>query len=237
MSTTSDYREVAPPTAPPPPAQPPQRKGPSYRLLTAVAVVVLVLFGLNQLEGLLPSLHNPFRTHTVDASSPVLLKSLTNLHTYDAAQGTYTDVVDLKKHTDYVPAALKGKHVTFLAVGSATAGVDFSGLTAADVVVDKTHHAVSIRLPAAKLGIATVDVGKSHILSQGSGLFDKLGDLFGSKGSDAQLYQVAQQRISAAAAGDSAILQRAQANTTAMLKTLTTPLGFPNLTVTYGQAG
>ncbi|MDX6244303.1 MAG: hypothetical protein QOE76_2026 [Frankiales bacterium] len=209
------------------------RGGSSHRLLSATAIVVLLIFGASQLHNLLPSLHNPFATKTVDRSGPVLLKSLTDLHTYDAAQANLTEFVDLKKETAYVPSILMGKETQFLAVGSVQAGVDFSNLDTSSMVLSKDHHSVAITLPHARLGDVTVDPDQSRVVSQQKGLFDRVGSLFGSSGSDAALYQLAKAKIAAAAAGDPTILAQAEKNTRSMLGTLLASLGYTSVSVSY----
>jgi hypothetical protein len=221
----SGFREVRPDAA----ARPVRG---SHRLLTTTAVVVLLIFGASQLHNLLPSLHNPFASTTVDRSGPVLLKSLTDLHTYDAAQANLTEFVDLKHETAYVPSFLKGKETQFLAVGSVQAGVDFSNLDTSSMVLGK-DHTIAITLPHATLGDATVDPDQSRVVSQQKGLFDRVGSLFGSSGSDASLYQLAKAKIAAAAAGDSTIITRAETNTRSMLGTLLASLGYTSVSVSF----
>jgi hypothetical protein len=222
----SGFREVRRDTAP----RPVRR---SRGLLTTAVVVLLALFGASQLHNLLPSLHNPFATTTVDRSGPVLLKSLTDLHSYDAAQANLQVVVDLKDETAYVPSFLKGKETLFVAAGSVQAGVDFSNLDASAMVLGADHHTIAITLPHATLGDATVDPDQSRVVSQQKGLFDRMGSLFGSSGSDASLYQLAKAKIAAAAAGDSTIITRAETNTRSMLGTLLASLGYTSVSVSF----
>ena len=202
-------------------------------MLSAVAVIVLLIVGAGQLHKLLPSIHNPFVSTTVDRSGPVLLKSLNNLNTYDAAQANLQVPVDLKSETAYVPSFLLGKEETLMAAGSVEAGVDFSHLDASSVIVDKAHHTVSITLPHATLGEATVDPDHSYPLDSHEGLLDHIGNVFSSGGSDTKLYQAAKAKIAAQAAADPTILQRAEDNTRAMLDTLLVSLGYPDPSVSF----
>jgi hypothetical protein len=209
------------------------RGGSSHRLLSTTAIIVLLIFGASQLHNLLPSIHNPFSTTTTDRSGPVLLKSLTDLHTYDAAQANLQVVVDLKDETAYVPSFLKGKETLFVAAGSVQAGVDFSALDTSSMVIGKDHHTIAITLPHARLGETTVDPDQSYVASRQSGLLDHLGQVFSSGGSDAKLYQTAKAKIAAQAAGDPSIIQRAEDNTRSMLGTLLASLGYTQVTVTF----
>jgi hypothetical protein len=211
--------------------------GSSHRLLSALAVVVLLIVGASQLHNLLPSIHNPFATRTVDRSAPVLLKSLTDLHTYDAAQGTYSDFVDIKREVPYVPSFLAGEDTQFLAVGSVDAGVDFSALDTSSITMSKDHTTISITLPEATLGTATVDVNNSRVTQHSKGLANRVGSLFGASGNDSPVYKAAQAKIAAAAAADPSLLTKAETNTRAMLATMLAALGYKGVTVTFVPTG
>ena len=221
----SGFREVRRDTA--------QRPASSHRLLSALAVVVLLIFGASQLHNLLPSLHNPFAAKTVDRSGPVLLKSLTDLHTYDAAQGTYSEFVDLKQEHAYIPSFLAGEDKQFLAVGSVDAGVDFSALDSSSMVISKDHKTISINLPPATLGTASLDMNNSKVTGDSKGAFDRLGSLLGSSGDDSKVYAAGQDKITAAAAADSSLITKAETNTRAMLGTMLASLGFTSVSVTF----
>ena len=205
-----------------------------HPVLVALAAIVLALVGVNQLHGLLPSLANPFATHTTDRSQPVLIKSLVDLNTFTAVQANEQVFVDLKDKTDYVPSFISGQETLFAAQGSVTAGVDFSHLDANSVVV-AADHSVTISLPLPTLGDAVVDPDHSYVASQHKGLLNRVGSLVGSSGSDAKLYQTAKAKIAAAAAADPTIIDNAETNTCAMLTSMLTPLGFPNATITFGS--
>ena len=76
----------------------------------AAAVLVLVLWiAFGGLGGCFPHFGNPFRTETVDRSSPVVLKSIENLRRFQAASGHYEVIVDLEKDTRFVPAVVRGR--------------------------------------------------------------------------------------------------------------------------------
>ena len=70
---------------------------------------------------------NPFATTTIDRSPPAVLKQLTNLSTYSAAQGRYEQTIDVEDDVSILPSFLAGEHTVFLAQGSVDARVDFSG--------------------------------------------------------------------------------------------------------------
>lgn len=226
MSAPVTERPQAPVSGPQPPRS-------SHRVLSAVAVVVLLIFGFNQLQGMLPSLHNPFKSKTTDLSQPVMLQRLTEIHTYDAEHANFQVIVDLKKKPDYIPAALIGSEKLFVAGGSAEAGVDFSNLGSGDVVVGP-NHSITITLPHAKLGETTVDPDQSHLASDHEGALTRIGSLFGSNGSDNELYKLAKAKIATQAAADPTIITSAETNTRTMLVALMAAAGFKTTTVNFG---
>ena len=69
------------------------------------------------------------------------------------------------------------------------------------------------------------------------GLFNRIGNFFsGNPNSQQQVYQIAQQKIQAAAR-QSPLLAEAQKNTEGMLTGMLTSLGFQRVTVSFGGAG
>jgi hypothetical protein len=225
--------------------QEPRRRNVQHRgtgwghpVLVALAIVVAALFGLHQLKGLLPSLHNPFSAKTKVTSEPVLLKSLADLHVYQASQANLQEIVSREKGYDYVPSFIAGSKQVFLAAGSVQAGVDFSTIGSGDVTVDKANQSVTIDLPHATLSAPTIDVDNSHVISQSSGIVDHGMSVFqsGSAGDNSKLYQLAEAKIAAAAAADPSIIATAESNTRDMLTALVTSLGFKTVTVNFGDA-
>src|SRR3954452_12881891 len=214
--------------------EPPRRFG--HPVLATIAIVIVALLALNQLKSMLPSLHNPFSAKTTVTSEPVLLKSLADLHVYEASQANLQEIVTREKGYDYVPSFVAGSKQVFLAAGSVEAGVDFSGIGSGDVTVDQANRSVTINLPHATLGAPTIDVDNSKVISESSGIVDHGLRVFssGNAGDDAKLYQLAEAKIAAAAAADPSIVTKAETNTREMLTALATSLGFKTVTVNFG---
>ena len=84
---------------------------------------------------LLPQLRNPFHTTTTVRSQPPLLKSITSLSRYEAASGTFQVVVDLSKHTSFLPSFIAGSQTLFVGDGTVIAYVDFGGLKGSAISV------------------------------------------------------------------------------------------------------
>jgi len=201
--------------------------------IAAVLVLVLVLAAVH----LLPQLRNPFAQTTTVRSQPVILKSITNLSRYEAASGSFEVVVDLTKRTSLIPSFLEGSETLFIGQGTDIAVVDFSGLRNQAITMNANRTAVTVTLPKAQLEPAALNVNQSYVYAQQQGLFNRIGNFFsGNPNSQQQVYQIAQQKIQAAAR-QSPLLAEAQKNTEGMLTGMLTSLGFQRVTVSFGGAG
>jgi hypothetical protein len=195
--------------------------------LAAVAVLIIVASAVR----LLPQLRNPFVTTTV-RSQPPLLKSITALSRYEAASGTFQVVVDLSKHTSFLPSFIAGSQTLFVADGTVIAYVNFAGLRGSAIKVT-AGHAVTISLPPAQLEPAVLDVRQSYVFAEQEGVVNRVADFFsGNPNSQQAVYVIAEQKIQTAAR-TSALRADAQRNTTAMLDSMLGSLGYPRVTVNY----
>jgi len=181
---------------------------------------------------LLPQLRNPFHTTTTVRSQPPLLKSITSLSRYEAASGTFQVVVDLSKHISFLPSFIAGSQTLFVADGSVIAYVNFAGLKGSAIKVT-AGHAVTISLPPAQLEPAVLDVSQSYVFAEQEGVVNRVADFFsGNPNSQQQVYIIAEQKIQNAAR-TSALRADAQRNTTAMLDSMLSSLGYTRVTVDY----
>jgi hypothetical protein len=90
-----------------------------------------------------------------------------------------------------------------------------------------------LTLPPAQLAPAELNVSQSYVFAEQQGLLNRMADFFsGNPNSQQQVYVLAQQRIQSAARASS-LLADAQRNTTAMLDSMLTSLGFRHVTVDY----
>lgn len=200
-----------------------------FAIVAALIVLVLVLSAIH----LLPQLRNPFAQTTTVSSQPAILKSITQLSRYEAANGEFQVVVDLTKRNGILPSFLAGSETLFVGQGSVIAFVDFSRLKSPDIIVNNTRTSVAIKLPKAQLESPVLDVKQSYVYAQQSGFFNRIGNFFGGNpNSEQQVYIIADQKLQAAAV-QSALRIDAQANTKAMLTSMMTSLGFQHVTVTF----
>lgn len=209
-----------------------RRRIPRRLLAAGIGLAVLVPVGV-QLADLLPD--EPFGQEVVDRSTTPLLLALDDLHEYHAATGTFQVVVDREVDTRYVPSVISGERVSFLATGTADAYVDFEGLDAGRVALSVDGTSATIVLPAPRLGEVRVDPAESRVLDRDRGLVERVGDAFGDNPvDDSELYALAEDRLSAAAAG-SDLRERAETNTAAMLTGLARSLGVDEVDVRFDE--
>ncbi len=211
------------------------RRGLLTPVLLVVATIALVLLAQQALRGL-PGRLNPFGTETKDRSGPVLLKSIRDLHRYEAASGSFQVIVDLEKDAKFLPGSLRGKRTLFVGNGTVDAYVDFSKLGSGAVKVNEDRTAATVTLPRAQLEKTTLDPRSSYVYATERGLIDRFGDFFSSNPNDQQqLYVLASQKIQTAA-GRSGLRERADANTKSMLENMLKALGFKTVTVRQPSA-
>jgi len=195
-----------------------------------LSVFAIALVGIGSL-GLLPGLPNPFATDTVDRNRPVLLESLEDVSDYTAARGNFEVLVDTEEDARYIPDFIKGERVVLSAVGNVEAIVEFDGLTDGAIEVD--GDAVTITLPPPELTDARLDNEQTEVVSRSRGLLDRVGGAFaGDPVDDQDLYVAAESKLEQAAA-DSELLERAEDNTTKMLRALVGELGYEDVTVIF----
>lgn len=197
--------------------------------LVAIAVLVVALSAVH----LLPKFRNPFAETTVNRSQPAVLKSITALSRFEAASGSFQVIVDLANKSVFLPSFVEGTDTLFVGAGTDIAYVDFSNLNSSSVTVSGNRTAVTIRLPAARLEPAVLNVKRSYVFAQQQGLLNRIGNFFsGNPDSQHQVYVVAQQKIQAAAQ-HSTLIAQAEVNTRKMLNGFMRSLGFKRVTVIF----
>ena len=203
------------------------------KALTAVVVVLVVMFAGIRLS-LLPGLRDLFGTETHDRSGPALLQSIQDMSRYDAASGNFQVVVDLEKDTKFLPDAIRGSRVLYVGAGTVDAYVDLGKVGEDDVTVNGDRTSAALRLPHAALGKPALDPDRSYAVSKQRGLLDRLGDFFSDNPNSEQAVQKLAVKHIGEAAKDSELTKRAETNTTDMLEGLLHSLGFKEVRVSYG---
>ena len=216
---------------PEPQPQPRRQSLPIWTLIGLLVAGAVVWWLLSNLFNF--SFDNPFRTETVDRSSPAVLKAIQDLEQLRAASGHFEVIVDVEKDTRFVPAVIRGERVLFVAVGTVDAGVDLGGLD--EDAVDVRGRRATIDLPAARLLAVRVNPERSYVYDRDRGLIDRVASVFqDSPTGERQLYSLAEDKLVAAARGGSGLLARAERNTRSTLTALLRALGFQQIAVRFG---
>jgi Protein of unknown function (DUF4230) len=229
-----------PPTAsppPPPPADEPapasRRSGPVRALIALGVAAVVIALAVVGFRLVVPSFDNPFASRRTDRSQPVLLQSMRDLSRFVGADGSFQVVIDIQDRRQNLPDFLLNRRTLFVAAGTVEAYVDFSQLDARAVTVSADGTSAAVRLPAAQLGKASLDMDRSYVFAQQEGLLDRLKDLVAEDPNRQQeVYRLGEQRITAAAQ-ESGLAQKAQENTRRMLEGLLRSLGYTTVTVEF----
>jgi hypothetical protein len=208
-----------------------------WRLAIIAGLIVLTIaVGPGWIRGLLPSFPNPFAAETVDRSAPAVLQSIRDLREYRAASAEFQVLVDLERDTA-LPAAILGERTLFLAAGTVDAGVDFSALGPDSVKVSADRRSAVITLPPPRLSQAELDLERSRVVSRKQGVLNEIGLLFSDeRNTEREVYLLAEQKLSEAAAASPRLMPRAKANTRATLEALLRSLGFRRVNVRFFSA-
>jgi hypothetical protein len=202
-------------------------------LLLAGVIAVIAVAGVGSVAGLLPDL-NPFATETKDRSQPAVLRSLERLSDYRAATANLQVVVDVEEDAKYLPPFIRGERTLLVAAGQVDGVVDFRRLDRRSVTVSQDRRAVAVRLPAARLSKARLDLGRTRIYDRDRGVLDRIGDLVDDDPDrDRALFRLAERKLQEAAAADGGLRSAAQRNTDLMLSNLLRALGFQRIDVRF----
>ncbi len=217
------------------------RSGPALprpRSVTFVVVVVAVMVVLTLVlvaMGLFAAF-DPFGRETVDRSGPAVLEQIRELQEFTAAEGSFTQDVDLEEDARYLPSVLAGRRVVALVTGTVRATVDFSQLDDDAVAVDDDRTTIRVMLPEPRLNPAEIDEESARVIARDRGVFDRVGDFFASNPiDDGPLYRAAREKVDAAAA-ESDLLEEGRATTDRWLTTFLGAAGFDEVVVEWQEA-
>ncbi|MHB1137903.1 MAG: DUF4230 domain-containing protein [Microthrixaceae bacterium] len=197
-------------------------------LLAALVLCVVALVVVGFLF-----LFDPFSSETVDRSGPTVLQQIRTLEEFTAAEGSFTQDVDLEEDARYLPDFLKGERVVALVTGTVRATVDFGQLDEDAVQVDESTNTIRLRLPEPVLSDADIDEGSARVISRDRGLMDRVDDFFSANPTeDGPLYQAAEQKVEAAAR-ESDLIDEARQNTEQWLTTFLGAAGFDHVEITW----
>ena len=207
----------------------------THRLRQAAGALVIAFLALlvaGRAIDLFPSL-NPFATETVDRTGPAVLDAVVELQELRAATANLQVIVDVEQDVKNVPSWIKGERTVIVAVGTVDATVDLGALTNSDVALSEDRRAVTLTVPRPELGEARLDMERTQVVARERGIVDRVEGALGDGADDQSLYVVAEQRLDAAAAADSELIERAEASTRATLTTILHELGFEKVRIEF----
>ncbi len=209
-----------------------QRSGAVGLTVTALVVVVVVLaVSVVALIGVM--FFDPFGSETVDRSGPTVLQEIRELEEFTAAEGSFTQDVDLEEDAKFLPSFLSGQRVVALVTGTVRATVDFGQLDEGSVEVSDDGTTIRLTLPDPGLSDADIDESSARVISRERGLVDRVDDFFaGNPVDDAPLYEAAEKKVEAAAR-DSDLIEEARENTERWLTTFLGAAGFERVEISW----
>jgi hypothetical protein len=212
----------------------PRRRVP-VRLIAAGLGVATAAVGINAVGDWISGWGDPTEPRVIDRSPAPLLLALDDLSEYHAATATVRVDIDREVDTPWLPSVISGERVTFQATGTADAYVDFENLDAGAVTLSPDGNSATIVLPAPELADVRIDPEQSRVVDRDRGLVQRVGAVFVENPTDdSELFALAEDKLAAAAA-ESDVLERAEANTRDMLTTLATGLGVEQVTVEFEE--
>lgn len=176
---------------------------------------------------------NPFTTEIADRSVPPVLLQLRDLSEFHAAQAQFEVTIDLEDDVKWVPSFIAGERVQFVGVGTVDAVVDFSDINAGSIVVDEDTSTVTVTLGRVQVQDPVLDLELSHVMNRDRGIINRVSGMFtDNPTSEAQLYQVAEDKIAEAAAATE-LSKRAETNITNTLTAMISALGYEHVVVRF----
>src|SRR5688572_5356721 len=118
-------------------------------------------------------------------------------------------VVDVEQDARLLPSFIKGERTLFVAAGTVDAAVNFAGLSRDPeaVKVSDDRKAVTLTLPAPELTEPRLDPERTRVFDRDRGLVARVEDAVSDRPGDEQpLYQLAEEKLAAAAADDPRII-------------------------------
>jgi Protein of unknown function (DUF4230) len=213
-----------------------KRRRVPVKLIAAGIGVATAAVGINAVGDWISGWGDPTAPRVIDRSPAPLLLALDDLSEYHAATATVRVDIDREIDTPWVPSVISGERVTFQATGTADASVDFENLDAGAVTLSSDGTEATILLPAPEIGAVRIDPENSRVVDRDRGLVQRVGAAFVENPTDdSELYALAERRLAAAAA-ESDVLERAEANTRDMLTTLAKGLGVDEVTVEFEES-
>lgn len=205
-------------------------------MVVAVSMAIMAVCAVVIVVGLLITSLDPFGSETVDRSGPAVLQQVRKLEEFTAAEGSFTQDVDLEEDANFLPSFLAGERITALVTGTVRATVDFSALDEDAIAVSDDGTTIRLTLPDPVLSDADIEESSARIIGRDRGLIDRIDDFFADNPTDdTQLYAAAEEKVSSAAR-ESDLIEEARTNTEQWLTTFLGAAGFEQVEITWQDA-
>ena len=211
--------------------KPRSRAGLGIGVAVALAVIAVALV-LLVVVGVIATI-DPFGSETVDRSGPAVLEQIRELEEFTAAEGNFSQDVDIEEDSNLLPSFLAGERVVAIMSGTVRATVDMGGLDEDSIEVSEDGTTIRLTLPDPQLSDADIDESSARILSRDRGLLDRVDDFFASNPTDdSELYRAAESKVEQAAR-ESDLLEEARENTERWLTTFLGAAGFETVEISW----
>lgn len=201
--------------------------------VVSVAVAIIAVCAVVLVVALLATVWDPFGTDEVDRSGPALLQQVRTLEEFTAAEGAFTQDVDLEQDARFVPDFLAGERVIALVTGTVRATVDFGGLDEDAIEVSEDGTTIRLSLPEPVLSDADIEESTARVIARDRGLVDRVDDFFAENPTDdTALFEAAEEKIEAAAR-ESDLIEQARANTERWLQAFLGAAGFERIEISW----
>jgi hypothetical protein len=201
---------------------------PGLKLGIAALIIVAGLPIALDIAGVIDGLRNPFASERTERVDPAVVTALQELDELHAASAELQVVVEVDDDTRYLPDALSGRNTTFLAAGSVDAVVELGDAT----VTEQPDGTVTVVLPQPTLDDPTVDHETSRVLDRDRGLFDRMADAVGEGPDEADVYRLAADSLSDAAA-ETDLLEEAEQSAAQTVEDLFEDAGIEDVKVEF----
>jgi hypothetical protein len=203
-------------------ADAPARRARGFWPLVAVAVGVAALV----LGVVLGRAWTRAGESLVVQSTPSVVVAVRDLARLEGAEFRIDRVISLTDEQEQLFGLVKAKDAILLvASGSVVAGVDLSGLTDADVVIDPVGHKVRLRLPSSEILSSRLDADHTFVYQRDTDLLARRKESL-----ETQARQEAERTLAKAAA-EGGIVERSNASVRRTVETLLRSLGFSDVEV------
>ncbi|HTK04997.1 MAG TPA: DUF4230 domain-containing protein [Candidatus Eisenbacteria bacterium] len=190
---------------------------------TVIAVLIALILGAGGAAWFMSRSTNGSGT-TIDSSQAAVIKEIRQLGRLETSSFTIEKVIEAKKAGGGPwRDILFGDKILLIAHGEVVAGLDLSGLTAADVrEIDGRLH---LKLPAPQIFSVRIDNEQTRVYDRDQGLLTR-----GDKDLESEARLAAEQSIRDAAC-EAKILDDASENAAKQLKAVLSALGFKDAVI------